>query len=83
MERALDQPVLEPGGLLVHRNSPFFPFYRGLARFLPLPRRLRFQFEGSREGEREGLVVPHVTPTEVERLERAGHQLAITAVKSG
>jgi ubiquinone/menaquinone biosynthesis C-methylase UbiE len=64
--------VCRPGGALVlmlyHRRSTFFLAYRGLARFLPLARRLGFHFEGARAGEREGLIARHFTRREVERM---------------
>ena len=72
MERALAElvRVCQPGGTLVlmlyHRRSIFFVAYRGLARFLPLARRLGFHFEGARAGEREGLIARHFTRSEVE-----------------
>lgn len=67
--------VCRPGGRLVlmlyHRRSIFFVAYRGLARFLPIARRLGFHFEGARQGEREGLIARHFTRREVEDLLRA------------
>jgi ubiquinone/menaquinone biosynthesis C-methylase UbiE len=77
MEAALGElvRVLRPGGQLVlmlyHRRSIFFVAYRGLARFLPLARRLGFHFEGARRGEREGLIARHFTRAEVEAMLRA------------
>jgi ubiquinone/menaquinone biosynthesis C-methylase UbiE len=77
MEAALGQliRVLRPGGQLVlmlyHRRSFFFLAYRGLARFLPVARRLGFHFEGARAGEREGLIARHFTRAEVERMLQA------------
>ena len=77
MDRALAElvRVCRPGGRLVlmlyHRRSVFFVAYRGLARFLPLARRLGFHFEGARAGEREGLIARHFTRGEVERMLRA------------
>jgi ubiquinone/menaquinone biosynthesis C-methylase UbiE len=77
MDRALSQlvRVLRPGGTLVlmlyHRHSLFFASYRGLARFLPVARRLGLHFEGARAGEREGLVARHFTRGEVEQMLRA------------
>ena len=74
MSRALGQVVrvCRPGGKLVlmlyHRRSLFFLAYRGLARFLPLARRLGFHFEGARAGEREGLIARHFTRGEVVRM---------------
>ena len=74
MDAALGQlvRVLRPGGRLVlmlyHRRSIFFAAYRGLARFLPLARRLGFHFEGARAGEREGLIARHFTRAEVEAM---------------
>jgi ubiquinone/menaquinone biosynthesis C-methylase UbiE len=71
MERALGElvRVLRPAGTLVlmlyHRRSIFFLAYRGLARFLPLARRLGFHFEGARAGEREGLIARHFTRAQV------------------
>jgi ubiquinone/menaquinone biosynthesis C-methylase UbiE len=76
MSRALAEliRVLRPGGTLVlmlyHRRSIFFVAYRGLARFLPLARRLGFHFEGARAGEREGLIARHFTRAEVEAMLR-------------
>jgi ubiquinone/menaquinone biosynthesis C-methylase UbiE len=72
MDRALAElvRVCRPGGevvlMLYHRRSIFFVAYRGLARFLPLARRLGFHFEGARAGEREGLIARHFTRSEVE-----------------
>jgi ubiquinone/menaquinone biosynthesis C-methylase UbiE len=64
--------VLRPGGRLVlmlyHRHSLFFAVYRGFARFLPAARALGFHFEGSRAGEREGLIARHFTRGEVEQM---------------
>ena len=77
MDAALAQlvRVLRPGGTLVlmlyHRRSTFFLAYRGLARFLPLARRLGFHFEGARAGERDGLIARHFTAGEVESMLRA------------
>ena len=74
MARALAElvRVCRPGGELVlmlyHRRSLFFLAYRGLARFLPLARRLGFHFEGARAGEREGLIARHFTRPEVEEM---------------
>jgi ubiquinone/menaquinone biosynthesis C-methylase UbiE len=74
MDAALGELVriLRPGGRLVlmvyHRRSIFFVAYRGLARFLPVARRLGFHFEGARAGEREGLIARHFTRAEVERM---------------
>lgn len=67
--------VCRPGGgivlMLYHRRSAFFLFYRGFDRFLPLARRLGLHFEGSRAGEREGLVYRHFTRGDVEAMLRA------------
>jgi ubiquinone/menaquinone biosynthesis C-methylase UbiE len=67
--------VCRGGGQLVlmlyHRRSIFFAAYRGLARFLPLARRLGFHFEGARAGERDGLIARHFTRAEVEAMLRA------------
>ena len=64
--------VLRPGGRLVlmlyHRHSLFFAVYRAFARFLPAARALGFHFEGSRAGEREGLIARHFTRGEVEQM---------------
>jgi ubiquinone/menaquinone biosynthesis C-methylase UbiE len=76
MARALSElvRVCRPGGKLVlmlyHRRSLFFVAYRGLARFLPVARRLGFHFEGARAGEREGLIARHFTRREVEQMLR-------------
>lgn len=79
MGRALAElvRVCRPGGKLVimvyNRRSLFFLVYRALARFLPLARRLGFHFEGSRAGEREGLIARHFTRAELTAmLEQAG-----------
>jgi SAM-dependent methyltransferase len=86
MGRALSEllRVLRPGGTLVlmlyHRRSLFFLAYRGLARFLPLARRLGFHFEGARAGEREGLIARHFTRAEVERM-LADHGLGKISVE--
>jgi len=77
MDRALSElvRVLRPTGSLIlmlyHRHSLFFASYRGLARFLPVARRLGLHFEGARAGEREGLVARHFTREEVEMMLRA------------
>lgn len=76
MDRALAElvRVCRPGGrvvlMLYHRHSIFFVAYRGLARFLPLARRLGFHFEGARAGEREGLIARHFTRAEVDSMLR-------------
>jgi ubiquinone/menaquinone biosynthesis C-methylase UbiE len=61
--------VCRPGGEVVlmvyHRRSIFFLFYRALARFLPLARRLGLHFEGARAGERRGLIARHYTRAEL------------------
>jgi ubiquinone/menaquinone biosynthesis C-methylase UbiE len=89
MDAALGQlvRVLRPGGTLVlmlyHRRSIFFVAYRGLARFLPLARRLGFHFEGARAGEREGLIARHFTRAEVEAMLRARGLTEIEVVPYG
>jgi ubiquinone/menaquinone biosynthesis C-methylase UbiE len=89
MDAALGQlvRVLRPGGTLVlmlyHRRSIFFVAYRGLARFLPLARRLGFHFEGARAGEREGLIARHFTRAEVERMLRARGLTEVEVVPYG
>ena len=69
--------VCRPDGKFVlmvyNRDSIFFVFYRLLARFLPLARRLGLHFEGSRAGERDGLIARHFSIRELEAvLRRAG-----------
>jgi ubiquinone/menaquinone biosynthesis C-methylase UbiE len=86
MDRALAElvRVCRPGGqvvlMLYHRRSIFFIAYRGLARFLPLARRLGFHFEGAREGEREGLIARHFTRDEVDAMLRSAglEQVSVT-----
>jgi hypothetical protein len=51
--------------MVYHRRSIFFLFYRALARFLPLARRLGLHFEGARAGERRGLIARHYTRAEL------------------
>jgi ubiquinone/menaquinone biosynthesis C-methylase UbiE len=79
--------VLRPGGRLVlmlyHRHSLFFAVYRGFARFLPVARALGFHFEGSREGEREGLIARHFTRGEVEQMLRGAGLTDVRVVPYG
>jgi ubiquinone/menaquinone biosynthesis C-methylase UbiE len=76
MDRALAElvRVCRPNGqvilMLYHRNSLFFVFYRLLARFLPIARKIGLHFEGARHGEREGLIARHFTRRAVEQLLR-------------
>jgi 2-polyprenyl-3-methyl-5-hydroxy-6-metoxy-1,4-benzoquinol methylase len=86
MEKVLREliRVCRPAGKLVlmvyNRRSLFFVVYRALARFLPLARRLGFHFEGARAGDTEGLVVRHLTRSELRRLLEA-HGLEVECVE--